>query len=148
MRAPSSVKLPSKSRVHRSFPLSRHPIDTQPSIDASSTQPVTVCGICFEPEDSSFACGCLHEGPLACRLGLIGQPRLAETSALARALLVAEETGTRLHISQVSCARSVELIEEAKNAGSTFPPTWPFTAWCSQSRDIQDFDGLPHEATP
>lgn len=107
-------------------------------------------GLCifFEPEDSSFAHGCLHEGPLACRLGLIGQPRLAETSALARALLVAEETGTRLHISQVSCARSVELIEEAKKRGLNVSADVAIHSLVLTEQDIQDFDTAFHTRPP
>ena len=61
--------------------------------------------------------GVAHDGRVAARLGLPGIPTSAETLALARDLMLAEETGVRSHISRISCARSVELIANAKQRG-------------------------------
>lgn len=61
--------------------------------------------------------GLAHEGFTAMVLGLRGLHTVAETAALARQLLLAEATGGRLHVQQVSCARSVELLREAKRRG-------------------------------
>lgn len=62
--------------------------------------------------------GVAHEGRVAARLGLAGIPESAETLALARDLMLIEETGVRAHISRISCARSVELIAAAKRRGA------------------------------
>ncbi len=62
--------------------------------------------------------GVAHDGRVAARLGLPGIPESAETLALARDLMLAEETGVRVHISRISCARSVELIANAKQRGA------------------------------
>jgi len=62
--------------------------------------------------------GVMNAGPLATELGLPGVPRSAEETAIARDLLLAGETGGRLHITHVSTAGSVELIREAKRRGA------------------------------
>jgi len=61
--------------------------------------------------------GCVHEGEVSTRLGLPAVPEAAEVVALARDLALIETTGVRAHIAQVSCARSVEKIREAKARG-------------------------------
>lgn len=61
--------------------------------------------------------GCAHEGSVAQRLGLPGIPESAETLALARDLMLIEETGVRAHIARISCARSVEMLATAKARG-------------------------------
>ncbi len=58
--------------------------------------------------------GVAHSGTISSRLGLSDIPASAETTALARDLLLVEETGVRAHFSKLSTARSVDMIEEAK----------------------------------
>ncbi len=60
--------------------------------------------------------GCAHAGAMATRLGLPGIPVAAETVALARLLEVCRETECRLHISRVSSARALQMIDAAKQA--------------------------------
>lgn len=72
----------------------------------------------FYPEEASLAKdGCVHDGFIASRQGLVGIPETAETVALAKQLLMVEETGVRAHFSQLSCGASVELIRIAKRRG-------------------------------
>ncbi|MEC7119156.1 MAG: dihydroorotase [Pseudomonadota bacterium] len=72
----------------------------------------------FYPEEPSLAKdGCVHDGFIASRQGLIGIPEAAETVALAKQLLMVEATGVRAHFSQLSCGASVELIRIAKARG-------------------------------
>ena len=59
----------------------------------------------------------MHEGAVSTRLGLPGQPAIAESAALARDLLVAEVAQGRLHVAHLSAARSLELVSEAKARG-------------------------------
>ena len=69
--------------------------------------------------------GCMHEGPVATRMGLSGIPRTAETIALAQMLLLIEQTGVRAHISQISCARSVAMLQQARNEGLSISADTP-----------------------
>jgi dihydroorotase len=69
-------------------------------------------------EDEALAGnGQVHEGLVAARLGLPGIPASAETVMLARDLLLAQETGGRVHIMHLSTAQSVEMIRRAKVDG-------------------------------
>ncbi len=60
---------------------------------------------------------CAHEGELSGRLGLPGWPAVAEESIVARDIMLAEHTGSRLHVCHVSSGGSVELIRWAKGRG-------------------------------
>jgi dihydroorotase len=69
-------------------------------------------------EDPSLASGApMHEGAVSTRLGLPGQPAIAEAAAVARDLLVAEVSGGRLHVAHLSTARALELVREARARG-------------------------------
>ncbi len=61
--------------------------------------------------------GVMHEGSWSTVLGLRGIPAVSEEAIVARDLLLAEETGARLHIAHVSTAGSVRLIRDAKGRG-------------------------------
>jgi dihydroorotase len=61
--------------------------------------------------------GKMHEGPTANRLGLTGIAEIAETTSLAQQLLLVELTGCRVHFSQLSCGRSVDMIRQAQAQG-------------------------------
>ena len=72
----------------------------------------------LQAEDVSLSDGgCMHEGPVATRMGLSGIPATAESIALAQIILLAEQTGARIHISQVSCARSLQMLSQARQKG-------------------------------
>lgn len=59
----------------------------------------------------------INEGYTATQLGIIGAPISAETITLSRNILLAEEYDTKIHVTHVSTARSVELIRTAKRNG-------------------------------
>ncbi len=61
--------------------------------------------------------GTMTEGPRATRLGLRPIPASAEVAMVARDLVLAEETGGRLHLAHLSCEASVRLVREAKRRG-------------------------------
>ncbi|UTW06220.1 dihydroorotase [Pseudomonas benzenivorans] len=74
--------------------------------------------VIFHSQDHDLAEGGLaHEGPTASFLGLPGIPETAETVALARDLLLVEQTGVRAHFSQLTSARGAELIANAQARG-------------------------------
>jgi dihydroorotase len=64
--------------------------------------------------DSSACC---HEGELSGRLGLPGWPGIAEESIVARDVMLARHTGSRVHVAHVSTAGTVEVIRWAKAQG-------------------------------
>lgn len=59
----------------------------------------------------------LHDGAVAADLGLKGWPAVAEEAIIARDALLAESTGSRLHVCHVSTAGSVEVVRWAKSRG-------------------------------
>jgi dihydroorotase len=61
--------------------------------------------------------GVVNEGPVSTKLGLPGNPAVAETVHVARDIQLAELTGAHLHVAHVSTAGAVALIREAKNRG-------------------------------
>ena len=61
----------------------------------------------------------MNEGETATRLGLIGQPAIAETIILQRDIELARLTGARYHASHISAAASVDVIRKAKAEGLT-----------------------------
>ena len=72
----------------------------------------------FYPDEPSLSSGgCAHDGYVASRHGLRGIPWIAETTALAKQLLMIQEVGVSAHFSQLSCKGSVDLIRLAKFKG-------------------------------
>jgi len=61
--------------------------------------------------------GVVNEGPVSTRLGLPGNPTLAEDVLVVRDLMLAELTGARLHVAHVSSAQAVQAIRLAKERG-------------------------------
>ncbi len=61
--------------------------------------------------------GVVNEGPVSTKLGLPGNPTIAETVHVARDIQLAELTGAHLHVAHVSSAGAVALIRDAKNRG-------------------------------
>jgi dihydroorotase len=60
---------------------------------------------------------CAHEGEVSGRLGLPGWPSVAEESVIARDVMLAQHTGSRLHVCHVSTAGSVDVLRWAKARG-------------------------------
>ncbi|GAB77688.1 dihydroorotase [Austwickia chelonae] len=60
---------------------------------------------------------CCHEGTVSGRLGLPGWPAVAEETIIARDVMLARQTGSRLHICHLSTAGSVEIVRWAKSQG-------------------------------
>jgi len=61
--------------------------------------------------------GVMNEGLASTLSGLRGIPAAAEEVAVARDIILARTTGTKLHIAHVSTAGSVELVRRAKEDG-------------------------------
>jgi len=59
----------------------------------------------------------MNEGAKALKLGLTGWPAVAEAGIIARDVLLAEATGSRLHICHLSTAEAVDVVRWAKKRG-------------------------------
>ncbi|MCD2325473.1 dihydroorotase [Sphingomonas sp. IC-56] len=78
------------------------------------------CGLAVvaHAEDGGLTDGtAATEGETATRLGLPAAPAMAEALAIARDLMLAEETGARIHFRQVTTAAGFDLIRAAKRRG-------------------------------
>lgn len=62
--------------------------------------------------------GVMNESEVSTRLGLSGNPDIAESSMVQRDLQIAQSTNSTLHIPHVSTKKSVEAINEFKSAFS------------------------------
>ncbi|HEY0270597.1 MAG TPA: amidohydrolase family protein, partial [Sphingomonas sp.] len=69
-------------------------------------------------EDAGLTAGAVAtDGETATRLGLPSAPAIAESIAVARDLMLAEETGARLHFHTLSTAGAFDLVRAAKRRG-------------------------------
>ncbi|MDH6239374.1 dihydroorotase [Aurantimicrobium minutum] len=84
----------------------------------------------------------MNEGEVSAGLGLAGWPAVAEESIIARDVLLAEHTGSRLHICHLSTAGSVDVIRWAKKRGISVtaevtPHHLLLTDECAESYDAR-----------
>ncbi len=72
----------------------------------------------LRPQDAGLTRGGVaHDGQIATRLGLGVIPVCAETIALSTILLLARETGARIHLCRLSSAEGVDMVRQAKKLG-------------------------------
>jgi len=103
----------------------------------------------FSPENQALAAdGYAHDGQVTTRLGLLGIPEVAETAAVAEMLLLAEETGVRLHLSQLSCARSVDMLAEARQRGIPVTADVAMHQLAFTEESLASFDSRFHVRPP
>jgi len=76
-------------------------------------------------EDHTLATGVVHDGVAASRTGLPGSPASAEDTATATALILAAETGAKVHITHVSTALSAALVGFFKDRADVTADTTP-----------------------
>ncbi len=70
------------------------------------------------PEDRYLAGdGVMNDGEMSARLGLEGIPPASECIIVARDIRLAEMTGARLHLMNITTAASIELIDRARHDG-------------------------------
>jgi dihydroorotase len=79
------------------------------------------------PQEPSLSGGHMTSGEMATRLGLSGNPPLAEVMMVERDIRLVEMTGGRLHLTKISTGESVKVIAAAKARGlkitcDTAPP--------------------------
>lgn len=115
------------------------------AFEYAATSDLTVI---LHPEDAFLGGGFMHEGAYSTRMGIEPIPESAEMVAIARDLILLEETGARGHFSHLSCARSVDMIRDARARGI------PVTADVSihhlhfTHKDAEDYSSLSHVIPP
>jgi dihydroorotase len=92
-------------------------------------------------EDKNLSAGGLmNEGYYATILGLPGIPAIAEDVMVARDILIAEYTRTRIHIAHVSTAGAVRLIRNAKARGLNVTAETAPHYFTLTDESLQDYD--------
>ena len=99
-------------------------------------------------EHSLLADGCAHEGAIATRLGLPPISTAVETTAMAQMLMLVEETNTPVHFCRLSCAKSVELLKQAKEKGLPVTADVAAHQLFLTEMDISDFNTLCNTLPP
>lgn len=69
------------------------------------------------PQEPTLSGGHMSSGVMATRLGLAGNPPLAEVMMVERDIRLVEMTGGRLHLAKISTAESVTAVAAAKARG-------------------------------
>jgi len=93
------------------------------------------------PDDKSIGFGGLmNEGEISTKLGLPGKPGLSEELMVARDIELARYTGSKIHFTGISTAKSLELIVQAKkeNLRVTCSVT-PYHLYFSEE-DLSDYN--------
>ncbi|MDR0672269.1 MAG: dihydroorotase [Zoogloeaceae bacterium] len=93
-------------------------LDTQALLRAFEYAATFGFAIWMQPQDFYLSRdGFAHDGEVASRLGLTGIPVSAETVAIATFLILAADTGVRLHLRRISSAAGMDMIARARAKG-------------------------------
>ncbi len=93
------------------------------------------------PQDNAIANnGIANESDANTRLGLKGNPSLAEELQIARDLFLLEYTGGKLHIPTISTKGAVKLIKEAKKKGLDVSCSVSAHHLCLTDTELKTFD--------
>ena len=84
--------------------------------------------------------GQIHEGYTSTSLGLRGIPDIAEKLIVQRNISMAKYTNSKIHLSNISCAASVELIKQAKENGIKVTASTPYLNLVFQDNNLASFD--------
>lgn len=103
----------------------------------------------LRPQDTHIAAGGVaHDGEVATRLGLPAIPVCAETLALSNIILMARETGARVHLCHISSAEAAEMVRAAKRQGLPITADVTINHVHLSEMDIGFFDSNCHLIPP
>lgn len=123
-----------------------NPLILRRAFEYASTHNITVF---IEAQDKHLSeNGCAHEGAIASRLGLNSIPYAAETAPIAQILELIRDTDIRIHFGRLSCARSIELISDAKANGLKVTADVAAHQLHLTDMDISSFNSLYHVIPP
>jgi dihydroorotase len=93
------------------------------------------------PDDKSISNhGLMHEGIISTQLGLPGKPAIAEELLITRDIELAKYTGSRIHFTGISTAKSIELIQKAKLEGVAVTCSVTPHHLCFCDEDLTSYD--------
>ena len=125
------------------------PTDSQVLLRAMEYASTFGFSLWLRPQDASLARGGVaHDGAVASRLGLPGIPALAETVALATILLLARETGARIHLARLSTHEGIAMVRAAKAQGLAVTCDVASTHVHLSENDLVSFDSHLHLMPP
>ena len=84
--------------------------------------------------------GQMHEGLMSTKLGLRGFPALAEEMMVLRDIQLVEYCGGKLHFSNISTAKSVEMVRLAKKSGQKITASVAALNLGFTDEELVDFD--------
>ena len=85
--------------------------------------------------------GVAHEGFVSSLYGLPTMPDIAEVIGLERDIRLAEATGCKLHVRQISSAKSLNILEKAKKAGLDIT-----VSVSAQHITLNEYDIIPYKS--
>ena len=93
-------------------------VDTEALLRAMEYAATFGFPVWLQPQDHWLARnGIAHEGEVASRLGLAGIPVAAETIAIGTILQLVRDTGCRVHLTRISSAAGLAMLQRAKHDG-------------------------------
>lgn len=93
-------------------------IDTEALLRAMEYATTFGFAVWLQPQDYWLSRnGIAHEGEVASRLGLAGIPVAAETIAIGTILQLVRDTGCRVHLTRISSAAGIAMLQRAKHEG-------------------------------
>jgi dihydroorotase len=92
--------------------------------------------------------GCIHAGDVSSRLGLQGIPASAECVAVAQIIVLAEETGARVHLTGISSAQAVKMLERAQKDGVAITADVHAHQLQLTESGVEGFDAYYHVSPP
>jgi dihydroorotase len=103
----------------------------------------------LRPQDPHLArSGVAHDGVVAARLGLPAIPVPAETVALQTILLLARETGARVHLARMSSRAGLDMVRRAKHDGLRITCDVSIHHVHLSEMDLVDFNANCHLVPP
>lgn len=93
-------------------------VDTEALLRAMEYATTFGFAVWLQPQDYWLSRnGIAHEGEVASRLGLAGIPVAAETIAIGTIVQLVRDTGCRVHLTRISSAAGMALIQRARHDG-------------------------------
>ena len=93
-------------------------VDTEALVRSMEYAATMGFAVWLQPQDYWLSRnGIAHEGEVASRLGLAGIPVAAETIAVATIVQLVRDTGCRVHLTRISSAAGMALVQRARSEG-------------------------------